>query len=142
MAEFRNLQSQTRREVASAQAYTIQRFSSDLLDTIDTLTTALETPPPPPLETQDPNQREDVLVAEHRNLYEGLRIIERILLRTLEKHGLIVIPTEGETLPVLHEVVKEVEGDEKDIGTIAGVVKKGYTLNGKVIRPAQVRSHV
>ena len=114
----------------------------DLLDTIDTLTRALETPPPPPLETQDPNQREDVLVIEHRNLYEGLRMIERILLRTLEKHGLIVIPTEGEALPVLHEVVKEIEGEEKDVGTIADVVKKGYMLNGKVIRPAQVRSHL
>ena len=136
------MQSQTRREVTSAQAYTIQRFSSDLLDTIDTLTRALETPPPPPLETQDPNQREDVLVVEHRNLYEGLRMIERILLRTLERHGLIVIATEGEALPVLHEVVKEVEGDEKDIGTIVSVVKKGYTLNGKVIRPAQVRSQL
>lgn len=69
-------------------------------------------------------------------------MIERILLRTLEKHGLIVIPTEGEALPVLHEIVKEVEGEEKDIWTIADVVKKGYTLNGKVIRPAQVRSHL
>jgi molecular chaperone GrpE len=136
------LQLQTRREVANAQAYTIQRFSSDLLHTIDTLTTSLETPPPPPLETQDPNQREDVLVTEHRNLYEGLRMIERILLRTLERHGLVGIPTEGEALPLLHEVVKEVEGEEKDIGTIANVVKKGYTLNGKVIRPAEVRSRL
>jgi molecular chaperone GrpE len=139
IAEFRNLQAQTRRDVAATQAYTLQRFSSDLLETIDTLTAALESSPPqPPLETADPNQREDVLVTEHRNLYEGLRMIEKILLRTLERHGLTSIPTEGEALPGIHEIVKEVESEKKDVGTITNVIKKGYMLNGKVIRPAKV----
>ena len=132
------MQSQTRREVASAQAYTIQRFSFDLLETIDCLTNALETPPKPRLETEDPNQREDELVTEHRNLYEGLIIIEHILLRTLKRHGLTVIPTEGIAHPDLHEIVKEVEGEENDVATIVGILKRGYTLNGKVLRPAKV----
>ena len=133
------MQAQTRREVAATQANTIQRFSSDLLETIDTLTVALESSPPqPPLEATDPNQREDVLVTEHRNLYDGLRMIEKILLRTLERHGLTAIPTNGEALPVIHEIVKDVECDEKDVGTIISVIKKGYILNGKVIRPAKV----
>jgi len=135
------LQAQTRREVAAAQAYTIQRFSSDLLDTIDTLTEALEScPPVPPLQTEDPNQKEDILVTEHRNLHEGLRMIEHILLRTLERHGLTVIPSEGEPNPVFHEVVREVEGEEKDKGTIGQVIKRGYLLNGKVLRQAKVLS--
>lgn len=139
IAEFRNLQAQTRREVAAAQAYTIQRFSVDLLDTVDTLNAAIESCPPlPPLESSDPNQREDVLVTEHRNLHEGLEMIEKILQRTLERHGLTPISTEGESLPGFHEVVKEIEGDEKDIGKIASVVKRGYMLNGKVLRPAKV----
>jgi len=138
IAEFRNLQLQTRREVDVAQAYTIQRFATDLLDTIDSLTESLEAcPPAPPLETTDPNQKEDVLVTEHRNLYEGLRMVEYILLRTLERHGLTLIATEGEVNPPFHEVVKEVEGG-KDVGTIANVIKRGYTLNGKVLRPAKV----
>ena len=135
------MQAQTRREVATAQAYTIQRFSSDLLDTIDTLTEALEScPPVPPLQTEDPNQKEDILVTEHRNLHEGLRMIEHILLRTLERHGLTVIPSEGEPNPVFHEVVREVEGEEKDKGTIGQVIKRGYLLNGKVLRQAKVLS--
>jgi molecular chaperone GrpE len=133
------LQSQTRKDVAAAQAFTIQRFSIDLLDTIDTLTSALESCPPlPPLETSDPNQKEDVLVTEHRNLHEGLRMVEHILLKTLERNGLTVIPTEGEAISNFHEVVKEVEGEEKDVGIISGVIKRGYALNGRVIRPAQV----
>jgi len=139
VAEFRNLQSQIRREVSASQAFTIQRFATDLLDTIDTLTDALESCPPlPPLESNDPNQREDVLVTEHRNLHEGLRMVEQVLLRTLERHGLTVIPSTGEVLPGFHEVVSEVDGDEKAVGTIAGVIKRGYVLNGKVLRPAKV----
>ena len=59
-------------------------------------------------------------------------------MKTLEKHGLTVIPVDEEPRLGLHEVVKEIEGDEKDVGKIAGVVKQGFTLNGKVIRPAQV----
>ena len=133
------MQLHTRREVTSAQTYAIQRFSTDLLDTIDQLTTTLESDPPlPPLETTDPNQKEDILVTEHRNLHEGLQMVEHILLKTLERHGLTVIPTEGEVNPVFHEVVKEVEGDK--VGTIADVIKRGYTLNGKVLRPAKVDS--
>lgn len=65
-------------------------------------------------------------------------MIEKILLRTLERHGLEAIQTEGEALSVFHEVVKEVEGEDKDVGTISSVIQKGYTLNGKVIRPAKV----
>jgi len=65
-------------------------------------------------------------------------MIERILLRTLERHGLTVIPSEGEPNPVFHEVVKEIEGEEKDAGTIGQVIKRGYMLNGKVLRPAKV----
>jgi len=66
-------------------------------------------------------------------------MIEKILQRTLERHGLTTISTEGEALPGFHEIVKEVGGEEKDIGTIANVLKRGYSLNGKVIRPAKVR---
>lgn len=65
-------------------------------------------------------------------------MVEHILLKTIERHGLTIIPTEGEPMLVYHEVVREVEGEEKDAGTIANVVKRGYTLNGKVLRPAKV----
>jgi molecular chaperone GrpE len=113
-----------------------------LLDTIDTLTDALEScPPAPPLETEDPNQKEDILVTEHRNLHEGLKMVEYILLRTLERHGLTLISTEGEPNPVFHEVITQVEGDEKDKGTIGQVIKRGYLLNGKVLRQAKVISY-
>jgi len=95
-------------------------------------------PPVPPLETTDQNQKEDVLVTEHRNLHEGLKMVEHILFRTIERHGLTPIATEGEASPPFHEVASEVEGEEKDVGNIAKVIKRGYMLNEKVLRPAKV----
>ena len=77
-------------------------------------------------------------MTEHRNLHEGLKMVEHILLRTIERHGLNPIQTEGEPSPPFHEVAAEVEGEGKDVGTIAKVIKRGYTLNGKVLRPAKV----
>ena len=59
-------------------------------------------------------------------------------MKSLEKHGLTVIPVDEELQPGFHEVVREIEGEEKNVGKIAGVVKQGFTLNGKLIRPAQV----
>ena len=59
-------------------------------------------------------------------------------MKSLEKHGLTLIPADEELQPGLHEVVREIEGEEKDVGKIAGVVKRGFMLHGKVIRPAQV----
>lgn len=66
-------------------------------------------------------------------------MVEHILLRTIERHGLTPIQTEGEASPPFHEVISEVEGDGKDVGNIAKVIRRGYTLNGKVLRPAKVR---
>jgi molecular chaperone GrpE len=65
-------------------------------------------------------------------------MVEHILFKTLERHGMHTIPTEGEAIPGLHEVTGEVEGDEKDVGIIASVLKMGFTLRGKVLRPAKV----
>ena len=82
------------------------------------------------------------MVTEHRNLHEGLKMVEHILFRTIERHGLTPITTEGEQpSPPFHEVASEVEGEGKDIGNIAKVLKRGYMLNGKVLRPAKVCSY-
>jgi molecular chaperone GrpE len=40
--------------------------------------------------------------------------------------------------PELHEVVEQTEA-EGESGTIIAVLQKGYTINGRVLRPAKVR---
>jgi molecular chaperone GrpE (heat shock protein) len=66
-------------------------------------------------------------------------MVEHVLLKTLERHGIVEIDVGDEPLPGFHEIVNEIESEsEKDVGKIKDIIKKGYTLSRKVLRPAQV----
>lgn len=70
----------------------------------------------------------------------GLRMIFKQLLDTLGSEGLKEIPTSaGQKLnPETQEVVNYVETDEWPEDTVVEEIRKGYVLNGKVIRPSLV----
>jgi len=69
----------------------------------------------------------------------GLKMLQEQLAQVLETEGLEEIDAEGGPLdPELHEVVSYVETDEKPENTVLEEIRKGYTLNGKVIRPSLV----
>ena len=53
----------------------------------------------------------------------------------LAEEGLIEIPTDGKFDPVLHEAIDVKEGENDKI---LDVVQRGYTFNGRVLRPAKV----
>jgi molecular chaperone GrpE len=71
---------------------------------------------------------------------KGMRLIKSQLEDTLKKYGLerIAAKPGDEFDPNRHEGLGEVESNEKS-GSIAEVVEVGYTLNGRVIRPAKVQ---
>lgn len=69
---------------------------------------------------------------------KGLALIKDELFGTLAKEGLEEIHLKGEEFdPYFAEAVDAVPGDEDN--KIVEVLQKGYTLHGKVIRPAQVK---
>jgi molecular chaperone GrpE len=77
---------------------------------------------------------------EHKWL-KGTDQIRMQLLDVLRREGVEQIKVaEGETLfdPAVHEAIEEVES-EKPEGTIIEEMQKGYTMNGRVIRPARVK---
>ena len=58
----------------------------------------------------------------------------------LKKSGLAEIPALGEEFdPNFHNAVMSEETDDYESGKVSGVMQKGYTLNGKVIRPSMVK---
>lgn len=66
----------------------------------------------------------------------GILLIEKNLRQTLESQGLAPIKTLGEPFdPCLMEAVSCLPGKE---GTVIMEIRKGYTLNGKLFRPASV----
>ena len=66
---------------------------------------------------------------------KGVELAVKEFEGVLQSEGLDQIAAEGLFDPSLHEAVDTREGDDN---IILEVVRKGYTLNGKVLRPAQV----
>ncbi|RMG57507.1 MAG: nucleotide exchange factor GrpE [Deltaproteobacteria bacterium] len=74
-----------------------------------------------------------------RQFLSGVEMTYNEFLNVLKKFGVEQIdPGEGPFDPNLHEAVSSVEVEGREPGTIFQVVRKGYTLNGRLIRPVQV----
>ncbi len=73
--------------------------------------------------------------SESKEWVKGVELAVKEFEQVLQSEGLEEISCEGEFNPALHEAVDTRDGQNN---MILEIVKKGYNLNGKVIRPAQV----
>ena len=70
---------------------------------------------------------------------QGIIMIEKQLVEILKKEGLSKIAAVGKKFdPQQHEILAEEEHEKHPEGIILEELQKGYTLGGKVIRPAMV----
>ena len=70
---------------------------------------------------------------------EGLQLVHRKLDSLLESEGVTRIEAEGQPFePFEHEALLYQESPDKAEDTVLQVIREGYTLNGKVLRAAQV----
>jgi len=80
--------------------------------------------------------------AEHsyESLVEGVTLTLKQVRDMLEREGLEPIEATGQEFnPEFHEALMRVETNDYPENTVIDELEKGYTLNGKVIRPARVR---
>ncbi|KAK7518731.1 mitochondrial co-chaperone-like protein GrpE [Phyllosticta citriasiana] len=134
VAEFRNLQERTKREVAAARDFAIQKFARDLVESVDNLDRALQTVPADKVTAPDANK--DLVV-----LHDGLKMTDKILLDTLKKHGLERFdpsPALEKFDPNIHEAVFQTPMPDKEDGVCFHTQQKGFMLNGRVLRAAKV----
>ncbi|EGP91375.1 unnamed protein product [Zymoseptoria tritici ST99CH_1A5] len=132
IAEYRNLQEQTKREVQAARDFSLQRFAKDLLESIDNLDRALEAVPKEKLTSEN----QDLV-----NLHSGLKMTERILMGTLKKHGMEKFDpsVEGDKFdPNKHEATFMTPQPDKPDNTVFHCQSKGFLYNGRVLRAAKV----
>lgn len=129
LAEMENLRKRTERDVADAKAYAVTAFARDLLNVADNLGRALAAHVEQKLEAD----------AALKTLEEGVAMTERELLSTLAKHGVQKIEPKGERFdPNIHQAMFEVPDTSVPSGTVVQVVQAGYTISGRVLRPALV----
>lgn len=132
VADFRNLQERTARETRAAKDFAIQRFARDLVESVDNLDRALGTVTTEKLAAAN---------ADLLALHDGIKMTDTVLHNTLKKHGLERFdPSEtgAKFDPNVHEAVFQAPQPEKEDGTCFHTQQKGFTLNGRVLRPAKV----
>ena len=72
-------------------------------------------------------------------LVEGLRMVSKKFLATLEKHGVSSFTAVGEAFdPARHEAVQQVNSNDVPMGGVAVELRRGYLLNNRLLRPAMV----
>ena len=138
-ADLANVRRRARNERAEFRSRATEEVCSALLPVLDDLhRAALEVEKT--TERWDGNGGEDPAGNVVRGLSEGIRLVLRRFQDTLKRQGLLEIDADGAPFdPRLHEAVQEIPaGPGQREGDVTGVLRRGYLLDGRVIRPATV----
>jgi len=72
-------------------------------------------------------------------IVEGIRMVHKQLTHVLETNGLKAVESVGKPFdPNLHQAIQRIDADDVDEETVKDEYQRGYTLNGRLIRPSMV----
>jgi len=123
VAEADNARKRAQRDIEAAGRFGAERLAADLLEVADSLELGIAAG----------------AEADAARLVEGMEATRRLLVKAFERAGITVVDPQGQPFnPELHEAMMTQESAESAPGTVMAVVQKGYTLNGRLLRPARV----
>jgi len=123
-AESENIRRRSEREITNASKFALERFAREILAVVDSLEKALELP---------------VEHESQKSMREGIELTYKLLVDTLNKFNIEQIAPLGDVFdPGLHEAMVMQESDEHEPNSVMHVIQMGYSLNGRLIRPARV----
>jgi len=124
-AEVENIRRRTELDIEKAHKFGLEKFANSLLPVIDNLERALDA--------------SDKSNSELHALIEGVDLTLKALLEVVGKFGIEIV---GETNvpfnPEVHQAMTLLESEEHQPNHVMLVMQKGYTLNGRLLRPAMV----
>lgn len=124
-AELDNYKKRTEREKSEFFKRANQGLVKDLLPVLDNLERALASARETPQSDQ--------------NLIQGVEMVHTELLKTLSRYGLEPVESMGQAFdPELHEAMMQQEDPEQEENTVLAEAQKGYTFEGRLLRPAMV----
>jgi molecular chaperone GrpE len=124
-AEMQNVRRRAQRDVESAHKFALEKFATELLSVVDNLERAIGA-----IDAEDESQKA---------VAEGLELTLKTFIDVLTKHSVVPVDPEGQPFDAdLHQAVSMVPNAEVEPNTVINVFQKGYTLNGRLIRPAMV----
>jgi len=125
-AEMQNVRRRAERDVENAHKFALDKFSSDLLPVVDSLERALDAA----------GQIDNESV---KGMKDGIELTLKMFVDTLAKHGVQQLNPTGESFnPEFHQAMTMVPHPEMAPNTVLDVLQRGYTLNGRLVRPAMV----
>jgi molecular chaperone GrpE len=123
-AEFDNARKRAAREREEYTRYANESLLRELLPVLDNFERALQ------------SARNEPAAAA---VTAGVELIQRELLRVLEKFGVTSFTSVGQPFdPERHEAIARVPAQEQPEGTVVDETARGYLLNGRILRPAMV----
>ena len=124
-AEMENLKRRTSKDLENAHKFALDGFVKALLEVSDSLAMGIK------------SAKDEKATLE--NTAEGLELTNKVFNSTLEKFGVEAInPIEEKFNPDLHEAVTMVPMPDKESNTVLEVIQIGFSLNGRLVRPALV----
>ncbi len=124
-ADAQNVMRRAEQDVEKARKFALERFCGELLPVVDNLERALET-----------TAGDDEIV---KPIAEGVQLTLKSFQDALKKFHIEAVDPAGEPFdPQLHQAMSLVENGDVEPNTVIAVMQKGYTLNGRLVRPAMV----
>ncbi|KNA10526.1 hypothetical protein SOVF_143620 [Spinacia oleracea] len=137
-AEMENVMERTRRDAENSKKFAVQSFAKNLLDVADNLGRAASVTRES-LKKIDVSQDTVGAMPLLKTLLEGVEMTDKQLAEVFRKAGIEKYdPTNEQFDPNRHNAVFQVPDNSKPPETVAVVLKAGYTLHDRIIRPAEV----
>lgn len=123
-ADFQNYKRRVEKEKSDIYQYANEKIASDIIEVMDNFERALT----------------HSAECADKQFAEGINMIYKQLKTVLDKNNIIAIEDEGHEFdPNFHNAVMVEENPNYESGIVIQSMQKGYTLNGKVIRPSMVK---
>lgn len=124
-AEIENIRRRTELDVEKAHKFALEKFANELLPVIDSLERALEVA--------------DKSNPELAPMIEGIELTMKSLLDAVRKFGVEVVGDINVPFnPEVHQAMSMMESEDVAPNHVLMVMQRGYTLNGRLLRPAMV----
>jgi len=124
-AEAQNVRRRAEQDVEKAHKFGVEKFVSDMLPVADNLVRAVEA--------------SAAEAADLASVTEGVELTLKSLMDALQRHKVEQVNPEGEPFnPELHQAMTAVPQPDVEPNTVINVYQCGYTLNGRLVRPAMV----
>lgn len=123
-AEFENYKKRSAKETSDFKKYANEALLRDLLHVVDNLERALET-----CDASDNSEA----------IREGVALTLKDMLKVFDKFAVAAVSAVGSPFdPVFHQAVMQEPSATEPENTVIRELQKGYTLHGRLLRPAMV----